>query len=75
MHCQCYFFSILKRIEHDEFQSSLPDKFGLPNVPLDMHGIYDEGSMENISPMIPINISCTPQKVENVYISANYYPD
>ena len=31
--------------------------------------------MANLSPMIPINISRDPGKIENVYIGVNYSPD
>ena len=31
--------------------------------------------MANLSPMIPINISCDPGKIENVYIGTNCSPD
>jgi hypothetical protein len=41
-----------------------------PLNPLETHGIYVEGNMENISETIPINISKTPDVVENVFIGA-----
>jgi hypothetical protein len=44
-------------------------------VPLDTHGIYVEGNMENISPTITIDISRTPGKIENVYIGADCSPE
>jgi len=44
-------------------------------VPLDMHGIYDEGSMEKNSPTITINIYLTPEKIENVYIGVECSPE
>jgi hypothetical protein len=44
-------------------------------VLLDMHGIYVEGNMENISPTITIDISRIPNKIENVYIGADCSPE
>lgn len=44
-------------------------------VPLDKHGIYVEGNMENTSPSIAVNISQTLGKVENVYIGADCSPE
>jgi hypothetical protein len=43
-------------------------------VPLDMHGIYIEGNMENISPTVMIDISHTPSKIENAYIGVDCFP-
>jgi hypothetical protein len=40
-------------------------------VPFDTHNIYAEGNMVSISPIIMIDISCTPGKVENVNIGAD----
>jgi len=37
-----------------------------------MHDIYAEGNMVSISPTITIDISRIPDKVENVYIGADY---
>ena len=37
-------------------------------VPLSSLGPMADGNMVNISPTIPINISCDPGKIENVYI-------
>jgi hypothetical protein len=44
-------------------------------VLLDMHGIYAEGNMVNISPTVAIDISRTPGKIENVYIGADCSPE
>jgi hypothetical protein len=44
-------------------------------VPLDTHGIYVEGNMENISPTIMIDISCIPGKIESMYVSADCSPE
>ena len=39
-------------------------------VPLSSPGPMADGNMENISPMIPINISRDLGRIENVYIGA-----
>ena len=39
-------------------------------VPLSSPGVMADGNMENISSMIPINISCDLGRIENVYIGA-----
>jgi hypothetical protein len=54
-------------IEQDEFWSTLSEMVGHVVVPLDMHGIYDEGNMVSISLTVMINISQTHRKIENVY--------
>jgi hypothetical protein len=46
-----------------------------PLNPLETHGIYVEGNMENISETIPINISKTPDVMENVFIGATCSPE
>jgi hypothetical protein len=74
MYHRSYFLPELVRIEHDDFRSTLSDMGGHTVVFLDTHGIYVEGNMENISPTIMIDISRTPGKVENVYISADCSP-
>ena len=45
-----------------------------PINPLPREVIFAEGNMENISTMIPINISTRQNVVENVHISANCSP-
>jgi hypothetical protein len=40
-------------------------------VPLDTDGICVEGNMASTSPTVTINISRTPGKIENVYISVD----
>ena len=45
-----------------------------PINPLPREGIFTEGNMENISTIIPINISANPNVVENVYIGENCSP-
>jgi hypothetical protein len=42
--------------------------------PLVMHIVYDEGNMETIAEMIPIDISRTPGVMENIFIEADCSP-
>jgi hypothetical protein len=73
LHRRSYFVPELERIEHDDFMSTLSEMVGHAVVPLDTHGIYVEGNMENICPIVMINIYRTPGKIENVYISENCF--
>jgi hypothetical protein len=57
MHHRSYFLPGLVRIEQDDFRSTLSEMVGHVVVPLDMHGIYAEGNMVNISPIVTIDIS------------------
>jgi hypothetical protein len=75
MHHHSYFLPELVRIEHDYFRSTLSEMVGHIVVPLDMHGIYVEGDMVNISPTIMVNISRIPGKIENVYIVEDCSPE
>ena len=43
--------------------------------PVSTHDVFAEGNMSNISKTIPINISKTPGKIENVLIGADCSPD
>jgi hypothetical protein len=43
--------------------------------PLDMHKIYDKGDMESIGETIPIDISRTPNIVENVFVGSDFSPE
>jgi hypothetical protein len=74
MHHRSYFLPELVRIEQDEFRSTLSEMVGHVVVPLDTHGIYAEGNMENISPTVTIDISRTPGKIENIYIGVDCSP-
>ena len=51
------------------------EKIGRPMVPLGSPSKYDEGNMANLSPTLPINISCVLGKIENMYIGVNISPD
>ena len=57
-------------MECDDFRDILSKNIGSPVFPLSSPGYMDDGNMDNLSPTIPINISCDPGKVENVYIGA-----
>jgi hypothetical protein len=74
MHHQSYFFPSLERIEQDDFLYTLSEIVGHVVVPLDMHVIYAEGNMASISPIVSIDISRTPGKIENVNIGADCSP-
>jgi hypothetical protein len=67
-----YFLLEIAKIEPDNFRSNLSKIVGHVIVPLNKNDIYVEGNMVSISPTITINISHTPDKIENVYISADY---
>jgi hypothetical protein len=43
--------------------------------PLATHKIYAEGNMETISEMTPINISRTPDILDNVFVGAYSSPE
>jgi hypothetical protein len=75
MHHRSYFPPSLERIEQDDFRSTLSGIVSHAIVPLDTHGIYVEGNMENISPTISIDISHTPGKIEDVNIGADCSPE
>jgi hypothetical protein len=75
IHHLSYFLPSLERIEQDDFWSTLSEIVGHIVVPLDMHGIYDEGNMAIISPTISIDISHTPGKIENVNIGVDCLPE
>ena len=58
-------------MEREDFREILSENIGSLMVPLISPGQMADGSMENLSPTIPINISHDPGKVENVYIMAD----
>ena len=58
-------------MEREEFREILSEKIGSPVVPLRYPGQMADGNMENISSTIPINISCDPGNIENVYTGAD----
>jgi hypothetical protein len=75
MHHRSYFLPSLERIEQNDFRSTLSEIVGHVVVPLDTHGIYAEGNMVSISPIVSIDISRTPSKIENVNIGADCLPE
>ena len=70
IHHRSYFLLELDRLEHEDFREVLSERIGSPMVPLSSLGLMDDGNMENIYSMIPINIARDPGRIENVYIGA-----
>ena len=68
LHHRFYFLPKLDRLEREDFREVLSERIGSPMVPLSSPSPLADGSMENISPMIPINISHNTGRIENVYI-------
>ena len=68
LHHRSSFLIELDRLEREEFREVLSERTGSPMVPLSSPGMMDDGNMENISPMIAINISHDSGWIENVYI-------
>ena len=66
LHHRSPFLPELDHMERDEFREILSEKIGSHVVPLSSPSQTADGNMENLSPTIPINISCDPSKVENV---------
>jgi hypothetical protein len=62
-------------VENGEFKSTVSRSVDRTVNPLARHGVYAEGNMVNISEIIPINISRTPDVVENVFIGAECSQD
>ena len=52
----------------------LEEGVDIPINTLPKEWISVEGNMENISTMIPINISIKPDVMETIHIGANYSP-
>jgi hypothetical protein len=71
MHHFSYSLPELTRIKQNDFRSTLSEIVVHVMVFLDMHDIYGEGNMVIISPIIMIDMSRTPQKIENVHIDAD----
>ena len=61
LHHRSYFLPKLDCMECDEFREILSEKIGSPVVPLSSPSQMVDGNMANLSPTIPINISCDPQ--------------
>ena len=73
-HCS-YFLPELEQIKCNEFRMTLTKKVFSLVMLLGTHGIYVEGSMSNLSPIIPINVSPTPSKVENICVGEDSSPN
>ena len=71
LHHRSYFLPELDHLENEYFREILSQRVGSPVVPLSSPGPMVDGNMANISSMIPINISCNPGTIENVYIGAD----
>jgi hypothetical protein len=74
LHHRSYFLLDLEWIGQDDFRSTLSEMAEHDVVLLDTHGIYVEGKMKNIYPTIMIDISRTPDKIENLYVGADCAP-
>ena len=70
IHHRSYFLLELDHLEREDFRAVLSQRVGSLVVPLSSPGPMADGNMENISSMIPINISRDPGRKENVYIGA-----
>ena len=70
LHHRSYFLPKLDRLEHEDLRAVLSTRVGSPMVPLSSPGQMANGNMAKISSMIPINISCDPGTIENIYIGA-----
>jgi hypothetical protein len=75
LHHISYFFPELSQIEAGEFTLTMTGDRSCPIYPLATHVVYDEGNMESITEMIPINLSRTPGIVDNVFIRAYCSPE
>jgi hypothetical protein len=75
MHHRFYFLPELERIEKYEFRSTLSEIVSHVIVPIDTHKIYAKGNMVSISPIVTIDISRPPGKIENVHIGADCLPE
>jgi hypothetical protein len=73
MHHRSYFLPEISHVERGEFKSVVSRNDSQTVNPLAKHGVYVEGNMVNISETIPINISRTPDVVENVFIRAELF--
>jgi hypothetical protein len=74
LHHRSYFLPELSRIEAREFTLTMTGDRSCPINPLATHEIYAEGNMTTITKMIPINISITPDIIDNVFVGAYYSP-
>jgi hypothetical protein len=69
-----YFLPKLSRIKAEEFTLTMSRDRSCPISPLATHEVYAKGNMATIIETILINISRTPDIVENVFIGADCSP-
>jgi hypothetical protein len=74
LHHRSYFLPELSRIEAKEFTLTMTGDRSCPINPLATHEVYVEGNMETIAKTISINISRTPDVMENVFVGADCSP-
>jgi hypothetical protein len=75
LHHRSYFLPELHRIEAGEFTITMIGEQPCPINLLATQDIYAEGNMATIAETIPINISRTPDVVENVFVGADCSPE
>jgi hypothetical protein len=75
LHHISYFLPNLRRIEAGEFTLTMARDRSCPINPLAMHRVYAEGNMEDITEMIPIDISITLGVAENVLVGDDCSPE
>jgi hypothetical protein len=75
IHHRSYFLPELHRIEVGEFTITMTGEQPCQINLLATQDIYAEGNMVTIDEMIPINISRTPDIVENVFVEADCSPE
>jgi hypothetical protein len=74
LHHRSYFLPELRREEVGEFVLTMNGYSPCPINPLATLGVNAKGNMEIISTMISINISRTPDIVENFFIESYFSP-
>jgi hypothetical protein len=74
-HHRSYSLPKLSRIKEGEFTMTMTGDRSCHTNPLATHKIYAEGNMETISETTPINISRTPDILDNVFVRAYSSPE
>jgi hypothetical protein len=75
MHHRSCFLPDISRVENGEFKSTMSRHVDRMVNTLARNGVYAEENMDNILEIVPINISRTPDVVENVFIGAKFSQD
>jgi hypothetical protein len=70
-----YLLLDLGRTEVGEFVLTMTGDRSCPINPLAMHTVYAKGNMENITKMIPIDISRNHGVMENVFVREDCSPE